>query len=209
MWFFDWFRKDNSMNVLHRGPFELHKTAIDMILALTSRIEKLEEASEETQGDVRSLEKQVKGHEETAKVWKPLRNRIKKTRQWLKHIHDRVSALEGAGTEQLCYQSGKSHLASDEVEDPGKYTETFTTHSPVADGIKFEGEKGINYVVGLIEERDKYKKLLESQHRMINRLYKLAVASVEDPGKSITEDLRKAEKWKKTLHKKFKELKED
>jgi len=194
MWFFDWFHKDNSMNVLYREHVELHKTVTDSVLALASRIEKLEEASEETQGDVRSLEKQVKRHEETAKIWKPLRNRITRTRQWLKQVHDRVSVLEDAVTGQTCYQSGKSYLASDTDEQ--------------VDGIKFEGEKGISYVVGLIEERDKYNKLLEAQQRMINRLYKLAAASVEDPGRSITEDLRKAEKWKKTLHKKFKELKE-
>ena len=44
---------------------------------------------------------------------------------------------------------------------------------------------------------------------MINRLYKLAATSVEDPGRSITEDLRKAERWKATLNRKFKALKED
>lgn len=128
----------------------------------------------------------------------------------IKDLQNRIKKLEeDADTKPPMFQSGKSHLASDEVEDPGKYVETFTTHSPVVDSIKFEGEKGISYVVGLIEERDKYRKLLQSQHRMINRLYKLAATSVEDPGKSITEELRKAEKWKATLNRKFKALKED
>ena len=97
------------------------------------------------------------------------------------------------------FQSGKSQLASDTLED----------EELEADGIKFEGEKGIEYVIHLIERRGEAKKLLEAQQRMINRLYKLAVTTVEDPGKSITEELRKAEKWKKTLRKKLKAFEEE
>lgn len=97
------------------------------------------------------------------------------------------------------FQSGKSQLASDTLED----------EELEADGIKFEGEKGIEYVTSLIEQRGEAKKLLEAQQRMINRLYKLAVTTVEDPGKSITEELRKAEKWKKTLRKKLKAFEEE
>lgn len=126
----------------------------------------------------------------------------------IKDLQDRIKKLEeGADKRPPMFQSGKSHLASDEVKDPGKYVETFTTYSPVADSIEFKGKEGISYVAGLIEERGNYKKLLQAQHRMINRLYKLAATSVEDPGKSITEELRKAEKWKKTLGRKFRELK--
>ena len=127
----------------------------------------------------------------------------------IKDLQDRIKKLEkDADKKPPIFQSGKSHLASDEVEDPDKYIESFTSYSPVADSIEFKGAYGIEYAVGLIEGSAKYKALLKAQHRMINRLYKLAATSVEDPGKSITEELRKAEKWKKILSRKFRELRE-
>lgn len=166
MWFFDWFRKDNSMDVLHMDHFELHKRVTDSVLALCDRIKKLEEW--------------VEGFS----LFKRFDEQDKKLEELYKKVIEPVPM----------FQSGKSYLFSDTEEQ--------------ADGIKFEGEKGIKYAVSLIEDRAKYKALLKAQHRMINRLYRLTVTSVEDPGKSITEELRKVEKWKKTLSKKFRDLKE-
>ena len=182
MWFFDWLGT-KSVNGMH---VQLHELVTNKIIALGQAIVDL-------QNRTKKLEERVEGFN----LFKRFDEQDKKLEELYKKV------IEPAPM----FQSGKSYLASDEVEDPGKYTETFTTYSPVADSIEFKGKEGISFVVGLIEERYKYKKLLESQHRMINRLYKLAATSVEDPGKSITEDLRKAEKWKKTLSKKFRELK--
>lgn len=211
MWFFDWFRKTSIGEKhleLHRAESKFRQV---MLESIDKKLELVAAKIKDITSRVDSLEKKAIGgiHEGA---------HVSMTRA-IRHLQESAARYEGILADVIAkqkdqqqstvFQSGKSHLASDEVENPGKYVETSTTYSPVADGIKFEGEKGISYVVGLIAERDKYKKLLESQHRMINRLYKLAATSVEDPGKSITEDLRKAEKWKATLNRKFKALKED
>ena len=51
-----------------------------------------------------------------------------------------------------------------------------------------------------LEEANKY---LKAERTMNKRLMKLLVSSLENPGESITEDMRKAEKWNKTLKKRF------
>lgn len=91
------------------------------------------------------------------------------------------------------FQSGKSQLASDEPDEVPEDTEV--------DSITLKG-KPIEYLIELLEKEAKADALINSQKRFTNRLLRILRTSVEDPEVSITEDLRKAEKWKKTMNRK-------
>ena len=123
---------------------------------------------------------------------------IMKLRNKCKKLKYRIKQLENKEQQVPMFQSGKSHLASDTVEEDA-----------AVDGISLKGESGIQFFVRLLEQQKQAEALLEAQQRMIVRLYRIANSTVIDPYKSITEDLRKAEKWKKKLQKKLKEYKEN
>ena len=96
-------------------------------------------------------------------------------------------------------QSGKSHLASDEPDEVPEDAEV--------DSITLTG-KPIEYLIKLLEKGSEAEALIKSQKRFTNRLLRLLKVSVEDPGRSITEDLRKAEKWKKAMNRKVRNYRE-
>lgn len=97
------------------------------------------------------------------------------------------------------FPSGKSSLASDE---PDKVPE-----DAEVDSITLKG-KPIEYLIELLEKGYKADALINNQKRFTNRLLRLLRISAEDPGRSITEDLRKAEKWKKAMNKKLRNYRE-
>lgn len=79
---------------------------------------------------------------------------------------------------------------------------------PEVDFITLQG-KPFEYFIQQLELSGHSNELLKAQRRYINRLLRLLRTTAEDPGKSITEDLRKAEKWNKVLKRRFKAWKED
>lgn len=196
---FGWFKTDWIEEHL-----QLHDAEVKRAQLVTTRLDnhwnEINRLEDKLDSGALALQKQIQCIAQNCEFpvgkQQKLNNKIKKLRSRCSHLEKHLAALEH--TVVPVFQSGKSRLASDTLEDD----------ELEADGIKFEGEKGIEYVTRLIERRGEAKKLLAAQQRMINRLYKLAVTTVEDPGKSITEELRKAEKWKKTLRKKLKAFEE-
>ena len=113
-------------------------------------------------------------------------------------LYSRLNDLEYKATSNM-FQSGKSHLASDELDEAPDDAEV--------DSITLTG-KPIEYLIKLMEKGAEAEALIKSQKRFTNRLLRLLRISVEDPGRSITEDLRKAEKWKKVMNKKLRNYRE-
>jgi len=205
---FGWFKKEKEDCVVEtiRAHAGLHEAITQAMLSLGDRVHKLEASLKELK------EKQDK----TPKLLQKLRGKLNNLRWRLGNIEGKLEenppevvteeVVElhpsdreldwGSEEEPKCFQSGKSYLASD-------------TNEAVADGITLQGASGIQYFVQLLKKQEEAEKLLEAQQRMINRLFRIANTTVIDPYKSITDDLRKAEKWKKTLKKKLKEFKEE
>ena len=80
--------------------------------------------------------------------------------------------------------------------------------APEVEAITLKG-RAFEFFIQQLELSGRSNELLKAQRRYINRLLRLLRTTVEDPGKSITEELRKAEKWNKVLKKRHKEWKED
>ena len=80
--------------------------------------------------------------------------------------------------------------------------------APGGEAITLKG-RAFEFFIQQLELANKSNDLLKAQRRYINRLLRMLRTTVEDPGKSITEELRKAEKWNKVLKHRFKEWKED
>lgn len=89
-----------------------------------------------------------------------------------------------------------------------KEIDTQQKENPEVDSITLK-DKPFEYFIQQLELSGHSNELLKAQRRYINRLLRLLRTTAEDPGKSITEDLRKAEKWNKVLKRRFKEWKED
>lgn len=196
---FGWFKTDWIKEHLQLHDAEVKRAQL-VITRLDNHWNEINRLEDKLDSDVLALKKQIQCISQNCEFpvgkQQKLNNKLKKLRHRCAHLEEHLAALEH--TVVPMFQSGKSQLASDTLGD----------EEATADGITFEGEKGIEYVTRLIEQRGEAKKLLQAQQRMINRLYKLAVTTVEDPRKSITEELRKAEKWKKTLRKKLKAFEE-
>ena len=111
-------------------------------------------------------------------------------RKRLDDLEARMAALDAAPLQD------KHNTASDAPDD-----------SAEVDYIKLSG-KSINLFMDLIERSYISNNLVNSQRRFTNRLLRLLRTTVEDPGKSITEDLRKAEKWNKVLRKRVRSFSE-
>ena len=71
------------------------------------------------------------------------------------------------------------------------------------DAVTFKGNS-MEALIAVLMRQVQANQLIKSQKRFTNRLLKLLRTVTEDPGKSITEELRKAEKWNKTLRKRVK-----
>ena len=113
-------------------------------------------------------------------------------------LYSRLNDLEYKATSKV-FQSGKSHLASDELDEVPDDAEV--------DSITLTG-KPIEYLIKLLEKSSEAETLIKSQKRFTNRLIRLLRLSVEDPTVSVIDDLRKAEKWKKVMNKKLRNYRE-
>ena len=70
------------------------------------------------------------------------------------------------------------------------------------------GVVDIQTIMEILQIQIEADRTIRSQRNFTNRLLRLLRTTTEDPGKSITEDLRKAEKWNKTLRRKVRDWKE-